>query len=188
MSHETYLKQQLSPLGIYDLEGKIGGAELYALGQEMDTVMARLEEIQREMNLDTAQDWGISETAKLFQNRPVTDDNHALAQALLALMRIGDGSFTLQAINETIGGCGINAKVLETAMPGQVQVIFPNVAGVPAQFERIRPIIESILPAHVGIEYFFWFTTWSALEANGCAWSTVETQTLSWGEFEVAYV
>ena len=107
MSHSQYLRDLLRPLGIYDLEAPFNGGELDAQGEALDRAMAALEEIQRESSLTTAESWGLEQVARLFLRRPVATQPRPLADALAALLRIGGDSFTLEAINDTILGCGI---------------------------------------------------------------------------------
>lgn len=184
MSNAQHLKDLLRPLGVYKLEDSFLGAELESLGQSLDELQAYLEQIQREMCVVTAQAEGLEKTAALFAQRPVTDDAQQLALSLAALTRIGGDSFTLTAINNTIGGCGLNAAVAETGEPGIVVVRFPDVPGIPAGFDRVRQIIENILPAHLLVQYLFWYVTWAQLEARELTWQDVHEQAMTWQEFE----
>ena len=183
MSHGQYLRDLLRPLGVYNLNAPFNGGELDAQGRALDGVMARLEEIQREGSLSTAEDWGLERIAGLLVRRPVAAQPRKLAAALAALMRISGDSFTLAAINDTVAGCGVPAVVRERGK-GQVSVSFPGVAGEPGGFQELKKIIEDILPAHLGIEYDFWFLTWQELEDNFPSWQSIEDLELSWTRLE----
>lgn len=184
MSNGQYLKELLRPLGVYSLDNSFLGAELECVGRRLDELQTHLERIQREMCLTTADGVGIDKIAALFSQRPVTDDMQQMARSLAALARIGRDSFTLSAINNTLEGCGVNASVSETAQPGTVAVRFPDVRGVPDGFERMRQMIETILPAHVLVQYLFWYVTWEELEAQALSWQGVQEQEMTWQEFE----
>lgn len=184
MSNGQYLKELLRPLGVYKLENSFLSAELESLGRCLDEMQAYLEQIQCEMCLTTAKGDGLDRMARLFAHRPVTEDAQRLAHSLAALARIGGDSFTLTAINDTIGGCGLNAVVAETAVPGTVTVRFPDVPGVPAEFEKVREIVEDILPAHVLVQYLFWYVTWEELETRELTWQEIHEQDMTWQEFE----
>ncbi len=179
MSHARYLRDLLRPLGVYNLEAPFNGGELDVQGAALDGIMGRLEEVQKEGSLSTAERWGLERVAALFTRRPVADEPGRLAAALAALLRIGGDSFTLSAINDTISGCGVSAVVKETGT-GRVSVSFPGVAGEPANFQELKKIIEDILPAHLGIEYDFWYLTWRELEANFHSWKEIEDPGFSW--------
>lgn len=180
MSHSQYLRDLLRPLGIYDLEAPFNGGELDAQGEALDRAMAALEEIQRESSLTTAESWGLEQVARLFLRRPVATQPRPLADALAALLRIGGDSFTLAAINDTISGCGVNARVEETDQAGTVEVSFPQVPGIPPNFEEIRVIIEDIIPAHLIIRYHYWYLTWQQLEQKFSCWQDIEDLNLTW--------
>ena len=59
MSHAQYLRDLLRPLGVYDLTAPFNGGELDAQGEALDAVCARLEDIQKEASLATAEGWGL---------------------------------------------------------------------------------------------------------------------------------
>ena len=104
----------------------------------------------------------------------------------MALGRIGEGDFTLPAINSALTGCGVKAEVQELAERGHVRVIFPQVAGVPAEFEKIREIILDILPLHLETEFYFRYQTWEECEERGWTWTMVEAEEHTWYSFELA--
>lgn len=183
MNHAQYLRDLLRPLGVYDLTAPFNGGELDAQGEALDGVLGRLEDIQKEASLATAEGWGLEKIASLLARRPVATQPRKLAAALAALLRISGDSFTLSAINDTVTGCGIPAVVKELGK-GQASVSFPGVAGEPQGFEELKKIIEDILPAHLGIQYDFWYLTWQELEDNFPSWQSIEDLELSWNQLE----
>ena len=184
MSSAEYLRSLLRPLAVYNLDEGIGCAELDAYGGALDGCGAALDLTEREMLLTTAQDWGLEAIESLLARRPVTDSPERRRAALAALLRIGGDSFTLEAINDNIAGCGLNAVVSEGDAPGTVLVRFPEVPGIPEGFEEMRAIIEDILPCHLGITYVYWFVTWALLEARFVTWGAIEAGNYSWEALE----
>ena len=158
--------------------------ELEALGEALDQAEAALDELHRESCLATAQDWGLERTASLFRRRPIAATPKAMREALAALLRIGGDSFTLDAINDTISGCGVNARVRETGKAGTVEVSFPKVPGIPPGFDEIQKIVEDILPAHLLVQYHFWYLTWAQLESKFSCWQEIEDKALTWTGLE----
>lgn len=185
MSYAQYLRELLAPLRVYDLMAPFNGGELEVQGEALDRVEQRLEELQREMSLTTAESWGLERVAQLFVRRPVADGPRELAAALAALLRIGGDSFTQEAINDTIAGCGLTAQVTETGV-GEVSVCFPGVSGVPEGFAELKKIVEDILPAHLAVKYLFWYLTWAELEEQFPSWQQLESQGLTWSELETS--
>lgn len=147
---------------------------------ELDSREAELSDTAREMNLTTAQDFGLERIEALLPYRPVCETVGQRRAALAALLRISGDSFTLEAINDTLRGCGINARAEEGEQPGYVKVYFPDVAGIPDGFDQLRTIIEEILPSHVDITYVFWYNTWGMVAERHATFGDAAATGASW--------
>ena len=177
------LKNLLAPLGVYQLEESFNGSELETVGAALDRVEEKLEEVQREACPLTAEGWGLELLSGLFASRPAAPGPRELGEAIAALLRIGGDSFTLDAVNDTLRGCGLPARAEEDTT-GRVRITFPGVPGRPKDFPALQAIIEDILPAHVGIIYHFWLLTWGELEQKFPTWEVLERRGLTWTELE----
>ena len=181
MIHQDYLASLLRPLGVYDLrEGTVNRGELEAYGVRLDHMAGELEDTAREMNLTTAEGFGLERVEELLPYRPVCATPGQRREALAALLRIGGDSFTPAAINDTLRGCGLNARAEEGGQPGYVKVYFPEVAGIPEGFDGLRAIIEEILPSHVDVTYVFWYNTWAMAAERHPTWGHAQDAGLSW--------
>ena len=181
MIHQDYLASLLRPLGVYDLrEGTVNRGELEAYGVRLDHMAGELEDTAREMNLTTAEGFGLERVEQLLPYRPVCATPGQRRAALAALLRIGGDSFTPAAINDTLRGCGLNARAEEGGQPGYVKVYFPEVAGIPEGFDGLRAIIEEILPSHVDVTYVFWYNTWAMAAERHPTWGHAQDAGLSW--------
>ena len=181
MIHQDYLASLLRPLGVYDLrEGTVNRGELEAYGVRLDHMAGELEDTAREMNLATAEGFGLERIEALLPYRPVCATPGQRRAALAALLRIGGDSFTPAAINDTLRGCGLNARAEEGGQPGYVKVYFPEVAGIPEGFDGLRAIIEEILPSHVDVTYVFWYNTWAMAAERHPTWGHAQDAGLSW--------
>ena len=182
-----YIRELLEPLGVYTFaQGSLSLAEAEAMGTGLDFAAAALDLAEREALLPTAEGEGLDRRAALFARQPVEVSLELRREALLALGRIGPGDFTLAAINGALAGCGVRAEVQETAEQGYVRVIFPEVAGIPEDFEQIRDIILDILPCHLETEFYFRYQTWAECESAGWTWAMVEAAEHTWSSFELA--
>ena len=181
MIHQDYLASLLRPLGVYDLrEGTVNRGELEAYGVRLDHMAGELEDTAREMNLTTAEGFGLERVEELLPYRPVCATPGQRRAALAALLRIGGDSFTPEGINDTLRGCGVNARAEEGGKPGYVKIYFPQVAGIPEGFDRLRAIIEEILPSHVDVTYVFWYNTWGEVAGRRPTWGDCAGAGLSW--------
>ena len=181
MIHQDYLASLLRPLGVYDLrEGTVNRGELEAYGVRLDHMAGELEDTAREMSLTPAEGFGLERVEELLPYRPVCATPGQRRAALAALLRIGGDSFTPAAINDTLRGCGLNARAEEGGQPGYVKVYFPEVAGIPEGFDGLRAIIEEILPSHVDVTYVFWYNTWAMAAERHPTWGHAQDAGLSW--------
>ena len=184
MSFGQILRDLLSPLGVYRWEGAYQWAELQCEGMALDEVADELALIRREMNLATAQDQGLTGIQSLLGVDPGARDTEELRLALAALLRIGGGSFTLAAMNDTLRGCGLPARVEETGDPLHLVVSFPGIGGIPTDFDRMQTIIESILPCHIWVEYRLSAMSWSVMETKFRDWDSLEGDKITWTDLE----
>lgn len=184
--YEQYLRALLAPLGVYDLtDGSVSGAELYALGGALDAAGGRLDSVERESLTATAEGEGLLRRETLFARRPAAVTAEERRTAIAALLQIDGDSLTPAAIDRTIRGCGIRARALEMG-GGKLRVVFPEVAGIPAEFEQIRQIILDILPCHLEVEFYFRYLTWAECERAGLTWAKVEAAGHTWESFQLA--
>ena len=149
------LRDLLEPLGVYRWEGSFQWGELQSQGAALDGLAAELRHTYREMSLATARDEGLEAIASLLRRPPDTGDPETLGPALAALLRVGNGSFTPAAVNDTLAGCGVAAVAEETGDPLHLVVRFPDLTEEPADFDRLQGIVEDILPCHLLVEYRF---------------------------------
>ena len=187
MGYGEHLRTFLRPLGIYDLTpGSLSGSELDALGHGLDVLSCRMDYVERESALFTAEGEGLRRRETLFALTPVHYTTELRRQAIAALLRIGGDCFTLSDINSTISGCGIKALAQEKERFGYIRVIFPDVAGIPEGFEQIREIILDIIPCHLEVEFYFRYLTWQECEAFQYTWAVIHQREYTWHGFELA--
>ena len=187
MGYSDHLRNLLRPLGIYDLKaGSLSGSELDALGHGFDALSERLDYVERESALATAEGEGLDKWEILFARTPVHYNTSLRRQAIAALLRIGGDCFTLSDINNTISGCGIKALAQEKDQFGYIRIIFPDVAGIPEGFEQIREIILDIIPCHLDVEFYFRYLTWAECEAFRYTWAIIHEREYTWHGFELA--
>lgn len=182
MGYTDRLIGLLKPLEVYDLTNGAGAAEIRALGGAMDGVGAITGETARECVAGTAESWGLSQYEELFPHIPAWSDTESRRRAIISLLTVNDSSFTLAGVNAAISGCGITARAAEAGTPETVIITFPDTRGEPDEYDRIKSIIESIVPCHLDIVYSLVFATWGEIEALDLTWAQADTMT--WKSFE----
>ena len=184
MGYTKDLQTLLEPLGVYRLEAGLSGAELSALGTALDHAEQSIERTLREGILATAEAEGLRRWELLLH---CAANGHSVAQrrqTLTALLQIRESDITPDDFQRAVDGCGISARVSETAQSGVIQVDFPQVAGVPADFAQIQSVLEEILPPHLQIRFLFHYQTWRLCEERGTTWRMVEDANTTWHQWE----
>lgn len=174
MAYFESLQQLLRPLGVYRLEPEsLSGGELWAAGAALDAACEQIEHDLREALPLTAQDEGLQRLESLLGIQPVSPRLVFRQKALAALLRINESSFTLQDINAAIAGCGVSAQVREDDEPQSVTVRFPLLTDEPEEAERLKQIVEQLVPCHLKINYEVRYLYWREVEYSGWAWHIV---------------
>lgn len=185
MGYSDYLKALLRPLRLYVLDEGYGAAELEQEGAALDRCCGSLEGLEMESSLCTAETYGLEAYEELLPYRPASETQEERRAAIMALLRIDDGSFTLAALNDTIRGCGVDAVVREGEEAMTVEVLFPGVRGLPENLEELQKRTEQILPFHLKVVYCYQFVTWQQLEAWFPSWEALEAKELTWEALEM---
>lgn len=184
MGYAAYLKDLLRPLCLYNLDEGDGSAELDGEGALLDNISASLDLALREGITASAQNEGLSAYEQILPFVPSYITAEDRLRAITALLRIDMQSFTVEALNDTIAGCGIRARVEEGDDPQTVRVSFPCNRGLPDDIGPLMMRIESILPCHLGVEYVFEYLIWQELESWFASWQEIEDKVRSWDELE----
>lgn len=183
--YETFLFNLLEPLGLYRLEaGTINESELYAVGAVLDELSKLLEYVERESVTATAEGEGLSRREALFARKPAAQTVDNRRRAIAALNCVNGDSFTPAEINRILSGCGIRAEAQETDSTGRVRVVFPDVMGIPAEFEQVKDIILDLIPCHLETEFWFRYMTWANCEINHMTFADPEGRKMNWATWE----
>lgn len=119
----------------------------------------------------------------LFARKPAALTAEERREAIAALLRIGEDSLTPGAINDTLMGCGVRARATEKA-DRSLEITFPGIIGIPAEFDQIQKIILDILPCHLAVEFFFRYLTWAECETLKYTWEQAEAAEHTWESFQ----
>lgn len=184
MGYCDYMKQLLSPLRIYNLDSGPGAAELEIVGKYLDGLYDDLLYIEQESQVLTAENEGLSAYESILPYTPLAQSLVDRRNAVAALLKVDEASFTLADINATLIGCGIPALAEETDSPDTVTITFPGQRGVPDEIEQLKLRIESILPCHLVVEYKYVYATWADVEGSFAKWRDIDRANLPWSEME----
>lgn len=173
MGYCEYLIDMLKPMGVYDLSGGFGKAELDATGAAFDGVNEEIAGIERDCIAATADDRGLALYEHLLPIVHLYSGKIRRRAAVAALIRTDDLSYTKAALESQLEACGIPGVITETDEKYKVHVHFIFGRGEPDQ-EDIDAAIE-ILPAHLGVEFSRNSATWNELESRFSTWEAFDS-------------
>ncbi len=185
MGYTDYLKQMLAPLGLYELDNGLGAEELAVIGTQMDAIFVALEEIRQEAFLATANDYGLTNFVEVLPFTPAFLTKEDERRAVMALLRIRGGCFTLPMLQDTVSGCGLKATIEEGMEKMTAVVRFPQNRGIPDGFERLEKRIEEIVPCHLKTDFEFLYSLWKELMTKLLTWGEAQEKAKIWKEIEI---
>lgn len=176
MGYAQYLRDLLRPLGVYKLdETSFSGAELEALGSEMDKLWQHMQAMQLESIVMTAQDEGLTNWERVFPKRSAAATTEGRRAAIAAYSQVSGDSFTKQALDRCLTASGVECQVEQTG--SGLSVSFPGLMGEPEDLAKIQQIVELLLPCHLLTTYVFVYCTWGTLLDNHVTWGYFEGKT-----------
>lgn len=174
MAYFENLRQLLRPMGVYQLEPEsLSGGELWAAGAAMDAACEQIARHLQEAIPLSAQEEGLEQMESLLGVRPASPSLAFRQKAICALLQIGEDGFTMGKINAAIAGCGVAAQVQEDDEPQSVTVRFPLLTDEPEEAERLKQIVEQLVPCHLQLNYEVRYLHWREVGYSGWVWSTV---------------
>ena len=182
MGYVEYLRDVLRPLHIYDLDNGAGAAEIYALGTGLNGVYDELETLLREMIPVTAEGYGLELFEEMLTYKPIYENEENRRKAVAALNSAG--GFTLEDINRSLVGIGIDAEVSEFG-PETVTVRFPNMQGSPANLDALKERVEQIIPCHLDVICEVVYITWKRLNRESFSWQEFEYEEFTWTRLQL---
>ena len=145
-----YLARLLAPLGVYDLrEGSVSGAMIHALGDALDGVHEQLRAGLADGFPQTAGAEALARWEQALPRHGTDADPENRRAALAFLLGQEEVSCSLASIRAALVACGVPASL---EMRGQNTVTVTVPPGVEDD-AGLNPLIRSLIPAHLAIEW-----------------------------------
>lgn len=155
-----------------------------ANASEFERLHDKINDLLDQFFIDTVT-WGIDYWEKRF-NIPVNpikpiEERRSLVKS--KLRGYGSVSSTLiKNMAESFSGGEVSIAFNPTT--STVEVTFIGTRGVPTNMTDIQNAISDIIPAHLGVSFSFTYLTWDTLESKNWNWNTLDSQVLTWDQFE----
>lgn len=180
MSPLESMQRELRATGLYALSGAtLVDAELASYAAGFQPVSDAVEELQRELFVQTASGYGLSLRERLFLLGAEGDEAQRRA-AVLALGAVTPRGFLRESIQKTLCGAGVLCEICEKPEEQTVYLNMGTQADTAREKTQKTETAKRFLPAHLGAELDFRSISWNNIDQAGSTFDTWETKGLSW--------
>lgn len=147
--------RRLRETGLYTVDGTtLVDAELQAYAAGFQPVMEAYEELERELSIRTATDYGLTLREALVGQWAPHLSVAERRRMLLARLSIGSNDHTVPALERALDSVGIIAQIKENPAEDSITVVVTDVSRLQnPTAEMIQSLAGQFLPAHLLIEY-----------------------------------
>lgn len=180
MSPLESMKKELRATGLYALSGAtLVDAELASYAAGLQPVSDAIEELQRELFVQTASGYGLSLRERLFLLGAEGDEAQRRA-AVTALGAVTPRGFLRESIQKTLCGAGVLCEICEKPEEQTVYLNMGTQADTTQEQTQKIETAKRFLPAHLGAELDFRSISWNNIDQAGGTFDTWDAKGLSW--------
>ncbi|MFE4201133.1 putative phage tail protein [Aneurinibacillus aneurinilyticus] len=149
-----------------------------AEAMELDRVRAQRQDVFLQFDPATAT-WGIANWEKIFgipidETKPLQERR----EVVIGRMRFSDTVSVAKIKNVASAWSGGEVDVKENYERFAIEIKFIGKRGIPANMNDIKRTLRELIPAHLGIDYYFTYTVWSEVKSK--TWGALKNY--SWKE------
>ena len=149
MAYTEYLQRLLSPLGVYDLrEESVSGAMVAALGEELDTVWAQLQQDTRDAFPQTAGDDALPAWESICPTHFLAETPAERRSILTHLLTQEEVNCSASAVVALLAACGFEATVDEVTEAPKIAISLPELSLTDEQEGSLKTMVSELVPAH----------------------------------------
>lgn len=180
MSPLESMKKELRATGLYALSGAtLVDAELASYAAGLQPVSDAIEELQRDLFVQTASGYGLSLRERLFLLGAEGDEAQRRA-AVTALGAVTPRGFLRESIQKTLCGAGVLCEICEKPEEQTVYLNMGTQADTTQEQTQKIETAKRFLPAHLGAELDFRSISWNNIDQAGGTFDTWDAKGLSW--------
>ncbi len=150
------MKNKLEAIGIYEItENSNVSVELSAYAEELERLRLELDELYRELFIDTAQSYGLSERERVLGKEKSQFSIEARREMLKLFEQIAGEFCTAEKFNKFLLSCGLNDfSVVESIGRQRVTITINDVLSS-AQKSELKEKVRGELPLRIEPTYKF---------------------------------
>lgn len=181
----TNLQQKLRPLNLYSLNGNtLVDAELKAYAKGLDILASKLDTLQREIFINTAQTFGLALRERLFGRIKSSVSAANRREMLNYRNSITANDFTKEDIKNAMTACGLNTCIQENFDGESIYIRCLSLIDNFSTKSEAIAAAQEFLPAHLNAEFDFRDLTWDYIDSLEESFNEFEAKNLTWNEID----
>ena len=123
--------------------------EMYAYSKGLEIISNRLENIEKECFVSTAEDYGLTVKERYFDSITRADDVDSRREMLLSLLSVDETDFNLVGMKKFMKQFPVSSNITEFATSNIILSTFENNDWIVSNFDFVKSCVEDFFPSHL---------------------------------------
>lgn len=123
--------------------------EMYAFSKGLEIVGNRLETMEKECFVSTAEDYGLTVKERYFDSITRADNIKDRREMLLSILSVNETDFNLSGMKKFMGQFPVNSEITEFATTNRILITFDRNDWIVNNFDFVKSCVEDFFPSHL---------------------------------------
>lgn len=123
--------------------------EMYAFSKGLEIVGNRLETMEKECFVSTAEDYGLTVKERYFDSITRADNIRDRREMLLSILSVNETDFNLSGMKKFMGQFPVNSEITEFATTKRILITFDKNDWIVNNFDFVKSCVEDFFPSHL---------------------------------------
>lgn len=123
--------------------------EIYAFSKGLEIVGNRLETMEKECFVSTAEDYGLTVKERYFDSITRADNIKNRREMLLSILSVNETDFNLSGMKKFMGQFPVNSKITEFVASNRIVITFDRNDWIVNNFDFVKSCVEDFFPSHL---------------------------------------
>lgn len=123
--------------------------EMYAFSKGLEIVGNRLETMEKECFVSTAEDYGLTVKERYFDSITRADNIKDRREMLLSILSVNETDFNLSGMKKFMGQFPVNSKITEFVASNRIVITFDRNDWIVNNFDFVKSCVEDFFPSHL---------------------------------------
>lgn len=139
----------ISKFKIYSKDNVNLQGEMYAFSKGLEIVGNRLETMEKECFVSTAEDYGLTVKERYFDSITRADNIKDRREMLLSILSVNETDFNLSGMKKFMGQFPVNSEITEFATTNRILITFDKNDWIVNNFDFVKSCVEDFFPSHL---------------------------------------